>query len=145
MTGYGACSDRHWYSQSWTTEEEETAKASLKRDSMPWKECYAVARAVATFAPRAQGQRIILHSDCMPVVSAWIKGDSPKPAIAGLIRTILFMCACNDVELRIQFIRGTDNTLADALSRDQITLFKTCLPGHDPSPITCSPLPNQGW
>jgi hypothetical protein len=145
VPGYGACCGVDWYSQTWSAEEETTARDSLKRDSMPWKECYAVAVALATFAPRCLGQRIVVHSDCMPVVSAWIKGDSARPALAKLLRTIMFICATHDIELRIQFIPGADNILADALSRGQVTHFKTCLPGHAPSPTTCSPLPIQTW
>jgi hypothetical protein len=145
VPGYGASCNLDWFSQTWTKDEEETARAALKRDSMPWKECYAIAKALATFAPRASGQRIVVHTDCMPVVNAWVKNDTKKPAIAQLIRTIMFICASNDIELRIQFIAGTKNVLADSLSRGEVSLFKTYLPAHAPLPTTCLPLPTQTW
>jgi len=145
VPGYGASCNLNWFSQTWTKDEEETARAALKRDSMPWKECYAIAKALATFAPPATGQRIVVHTDCMPVVNAWIKNDTKKPAIAQLLRTIMFICASHDVELRVQFIAGTKNVLADSLSRGEVSLFTTYLPAHALSPTTCLPLPTQTW
>jgi hypothetical protein len=149
VTGYSAVVDHdgplcQWYACSWTENEESLARRQ-KRDSMPWKELHAVARAVATFGSFWQGCRVHVHTDCESVIKAWKKGDSRKTEMAALVRTLLFMCAVYDLELHLDFIAGVDNVRADLLSRGQIVCFKEFHPLHDPSPTTCLPLPIQVW
>ena len=143
-TGHGALCQQAWYACTWTDTEEATARR-LKRDSMPWKELYAIARAVATFSIKWQKCTVILHSDCEPAIKAWNKGDSRRPEMASLIRSILFMCAMNDIDLQVVFVAGVENVFADLLSRGQISRFLESHQQHDPSPTTCLPLPIHGW
>lgn len=133
-----------YYAMTWT-EREECESQRRERDSMPWKELYAVARAVATFAPHLHGKQCILHCDCEPVVKAWNKGNSKQEGMTELLRTLLFICATDDIELQIVFLPGKSNELADVLSRGQIVRFRDCLKGHSRSEITCLPLPTLTW
>jgi hypothetical protein len=144
VVGYGAVTNNDWYSCAWTNAEEAMA-ARQKRDSMPWKELYAIAKTMATFAERWRGHKVVIHSDCEPAIKAWRKGDSAKPDMASLLRTILFTCAAHDIDMHIQFVAGIDNVLADALSRLQVENFKALHPRHCRSPVTCLPLPIHGW
>jgi hypothetical protein len=142
--GYGTVTNNEWYSCSWTDAEETTARR-LKRDSMPWKELYAIAKTLATFAESWRGHKVVLHSDCEPAIKAWRKGDSRKPEMATLLRTILFICATHDIEVQVDFIAGVDNVLADALSRLQVHKFKELHPQHSRLPVMCLPLPIHDW
>ena len=144
VQGYGGMFGSHWFAAQWTTEEQQMA-ARDKRDSMPFKELYALTRAAATWGSHWRGRKILFHCDCDPIVKAWRKGDSNKPHISHLIRTLLFIAATHDFNLNVVHIAGVDNVCADLLSRGQVTAFLE-LPGqHDPLPTTLLPLPIQTW
>ena len=77
------------------------------------------------------GKRILFHSDNASVVSIWSKMSSPNVAIMSVIRRIYFVAAQNNFTLRVTHISGTDNTLADTLSRFENAKFFALLPGAD--------------
>jgi hypothetical protein len=144
VTGWGAVHGDDWIAGTWTEEEQLLAQRG-ERDSMPWKELHICARAAATWGSSWRGKHVLLHSDCMPVVLAWRKGDSPEPQMAALLRTLWFLCAKHDFMLTVQHIAGVDNVCADLLSRGQIAAFLALLPPHSPSQTTSLPLPTQSW
>ena len=143
-TGWGAVHDEHWCACTWNEAEEAMAMRN-SRDSMPWKELYAIVRAVATWGHSWAGKQVLLHCDCMPVVLMWRKGDSAVPQIAALLRTLWLLCATHDFTLTITHIAGTDNVCADLLSRNQIEAFKALRPPNSPSPTILLPLPTHSW
>lgn len=144
VEGYGAVYGASWFSCKWSVDEEQQA-ARTKRDSMPFKELYALARAAATWGSQWKGRKILFRCDCQPVVEAWRKGDSRKPHISHLIRTLLFIAATHDFNMNITHIAGVDNTCADLLSRGQVQRFLECPGQHDPLPTIPLPLPTQTW
>ena len=142
--GYGAVFGTHWFACSWTVDEEQQA-ARDKRDSMPFKELYALTRAASTWGSHWRGRKILFHCDCQPIVDAWRKGDSQQPHISQLIRTLLFIAATHDFNLNITHIAGVDNVCADWLSRGQVTRFLESPGQHDRSPTIPLPLPTLTW
>jgi hypothetical protein len=92
-----------------------------------------------------KGRKILFNCDCQPVVLAWRKGDSKKPHISELIRTLLFIAATHDFNLNLTHIAGAKNVGADLLSRGQVTRFLESPGQHDPSPTTPLPLPTLTW
>ena len=144
VAGYGALFGPHWFACQWTEQEEELA-ARDKRDSMPFKELYALAKAAVTWGPQWKGRKILFHCDCQPNVDAWRRGDSSKPAISNLIRTLLFIAATHEFNMNIIHIPGVKNVYADMLSRGQVQRFLDSHAQHDPSPTIPLPLPTQTW
>jgi hypothetical protein len=144
VAGYGAVFGCHWFACTWTVEEEQQATRD-KRDSMPFKELYALARAAATWGSQWSGRKILFHTDCQPNVDAWRKGDSRKPQISHLIRTLLFIAATHHFNMNLIHISGVNNVCADLLSRGQVQLFLESPGQHDPSPTIPLPLPIQIW
>ena len=144
VEGFGAVFGSHWFACKWTVEEEAQA-ARDKRDSMPFKELYALTRAAATWCQHWRGKQILFHCDCQPIVDAWRKGDSRQPPISELIRTLLFIAATNDFNMNVKHIAGVDNTCADLLSRGQVERFRKFQERHDPLPTIPLPLPTQTW
>lgn len=144
VTGYGAVFGSHWFACTWTVEEEQQAKRD-KRDSMPFKELYALAKAATTWGSHWSGRKILFHTDCQPNVDAWRKGDSRKPPISHLIRTLLFIAATHNFNMNLVHIAGVNNVCADLLSRGQVQLFLESPGQHDPSPTMPLPLPIQTW
>jgi len=76
---------------------------------------------------------------------AWRKGDSKKPHISQLIRTLLFIAATNDFNMNITHIAGVDNVCADLLSRGQVQRFLESPGKHDPLPTIPLQLPTLTW
>ena len=144
VPGYGGVFGSHWFACQWTVEEEQQA-ARDSRDSMPFKELYALTRAAATWGSQWRGHKILFHCDCQPMVDAWRAGDSRKPHIAQLIRTLLFIAATHDFNLNITHIAGVDNICADWLSRGQVARFLKSPGVHDPLPTILLPLPTLTW
>ncbi len=144
VAGYGAVFGSHWFSCQWTVDEEQQAKRN-KRDSMPFKELYALSRAAATWGSQWSGRKILFRTDCQPNVDAWRRGDSSQPQISNLIRTLLFIAATHNFNMNIVHIAGVDNVGADLLSRGQVQLFLASPGQHDPSPTIPLPLPTQTW
>jgi hypothetical protein len=144
QAGYSGVSDLGWYSRTWTDEQEALA-ARDQRDSMPWKEMYALAVAAATWATKLSSHRVIFHCDCQPAVQAWNKGSSQDNELCELIRTILFIASQNSFEMKVNHIAGVDNTFADLLSRGMVQDYMD-LP-NKPSlfPIIPSQPPIDSW
>lgn len=143
-TGYAALYAAEWFAETWTQAERDTAMRD-DRESMPWKEMYAVVRAAATWGHLWRGRNVLVYCDCEPVVLAWRKGDSRSPALAALIRTLLFMSASHDFHLTITHIAGVDNVFADLLSRSQVETFLAQSNMHSRSPTIPLPLPIHDW
>ena len=143
-TGYAALYAAQWFAATWTQEEREAAMRH-DRESMPWKEMYAIVRAAATWGQLWRGRNVLVRSDCEPVVMAWQKGDSRSPALASLIRTLLFISASHDFQLDMLHIAGADNVFADLLSRSQVETFLAQSSTHSRSPTTPLPLPTHDW
>ena len=144
VQGYGAVNGPSWFACKWSVDEEQQA-ARAKRDSMPFKELYALAITAATFGQRWRGRKILFNCDCQSMVDAWRRGDSTQPHISQLIRTLLFIAATNDFNMNIVHIPGVENVGADLLSRGQIRLFLDSPGPHDPLPTIPLPLPTQTW
>jgi hypothetical protein len=143
-TGYGALFNTQWIAEVWTEEESHTAMRD-KRESMPWKEMYAIVRAAATWGERWRGRNVLIHCDCQPAVMAWQRGDSKSPGMADLIRTLLFLSATHDFHLTMLHIAGVDNVFADLLSRSQVATFLAQSRTHCRSPTIPLPLPTHSW
>ena len=144
VTGYGAVCGSQWFQGLWSPEQEAEAVRD-QRDSMPFKELYPLSLAAATWGHRWQGKKIMFHCDCLPVVQAWDKGDSSKPSMSRLIRSLLFIASTHDFNMRIIHIKGKLNDIADCLSRGQHPDSLSFPHQLDPSPTIPSPLPTHTW
>lgn len=86
-TGYGAVCGRQWFHDQWNTEQQQMAEdGTINRDSMPWKELYALVTAAATWGYQWSRKRITFVTDCEPVVLALKKGASRSRRMMQLIR-----------------------------------------------------------
>ena len=112
VQGYAGIFESHWFACQWTEEEEQIAKRA-KRDSMPFKELYALAKAAATWGQHWKGRKILFNTDCQPNVFAWRRGSSKHPQINQLIRTLLFLAAKHDFNMNMVHIAGVANVGAD--------------------------------
>ena len=136
--GYAAVCGRSWFHATWTEQQEQLARDDgMGRDSMPWKELYAIVAAAATWGHAWQRRKVVFITDCMPVVHAVTKGASRTRRIMQLIRQLHLYSARHHFHYRIEHIAGVDNFVADELSRvhDSAQLSTRCRSAIDPSPI----------
>jgi hypothetical protein len=139
VEGYAAVCGTQWFHRRWTAEQEHLARdGGLSRDSMPWKELYAIVAAAATWGHLWQRKLVCFFTDCMPVVQSVLKGASRTRRIMQLIRQLHFYAATHHFVYRIQHIPGVENVIADELSRVHVIsqLSTRCRSNIDPSPTT---------
>jgi hypothetical protein len=138
VEGYAAVCGTAWFHGRWSPAEELAARDdSMGRDSMPWKELFAIVAAASTWGASWQRRKIIFITDCMPVVHALAKGASRTRRIMQLIRALHFYAARFHFVYRAEHIAGVDNAIADELSRvhDVSQLSPACRRCIDPSPV----------
>ena len=64
----------------------------------------------------------------------WLSGRSRSPDFMDPVRTLFFVAANNNFHVVIRHISGIDNSIADALSRLQLSRFRALAPHADPYP-----------
>jgi hypothetical protein len=125
--GCGAYCNGEYISVSWNDEIKLiTDIATGKRRNMPLCEAIGVAIAVSTWRRMFAGQRVLFHTDCTAVVAGVNKGRASIRASEWLHSVYAYineLCCSYSIDLRAQHIKGTNNTLSDLLSRDQIHQF----------------------
>ena len=81
-------------------------------------------------------KRIEFRSDNQTTVAVWKKFSSPHRGLMELIRRIYFYAAKGNFTLRISYIAGVENIVADALSRFQMERFRYLVPDASGSPVS---------
>ena len=96
-----------------------------------WKELYAIVIACEAWGYHCSGKRIMFHCDNQAIVQVWESGLSRSTDLMHLVSsllTILFYCD----------IRGINNSIADSLSRQQLSRFWSLVPHAD---LAGTPIP----
>jgi hypothetical protein len=136
--GFGAVFGDRWFAGAWTPEQRAASIVATDR-SMPFFELYALVAAAKVWGPLWTGKKITFRCDCMPVVDAITKGNSPKPQMMNLIRQLASIACDNRFDFRCHHIAGVDNTAADILSRrSDCAQFREVCPSANALP---DPLP----
>ena len=134
--GWGAFWCGRWLQASWSPAQSVRP--------IFWKELFAVVNAVNTWGHQWAKQKILLHCDNEAVVEIWRKGSTRDTETMALVRLLYFCAARYDINVVITHIRGTDNCIADSLSRFQLHRFQVLAPGAQstPDPIRAWPTPS---
>eukprot|EP00117_Sycon_ciliatum_P020140 scpid38648/ scgid18029/ len=133
--GHGGYFKGEWFTGTWAE-----AQTKPPRTSIIWREMFPVATACALWGPKWSGKKILLHCDNKAVGVVWKSGTCRNPAVMELIRFSLRMAAEQNFILLITHIAGTDNSIADALSRGQGARFRSLAPHANTGPC---PVPNR--
>ena len=91
-----------------------------------------------------RGHIVMARCDNEAVVFVLNKRYSKDPHLAHMLRTLFFVEAHFQLQLKAQHIPGSHNTLADLLSRNQVAKFRTLVPSADIFPL-CVPLSLLQW
>ena len=93
--------------------------------------------ACAVWGPQWFGARVVAHVDNEAAVAVLNSGYSKEAQVMQLIRSLFFIVAYHQISLSACHIPGTLNGAADAISRDNLSLFFSLLQvaNSQPAPI----------
>lgn len=97
-------------------------------------ELYPIVLAVYIWGHLWKNHSIIFHTDNEGLVSILNSKTSRDTDIMCLVRVLVLECMKHNILFRSMFVRGSDNTLADCLSRRQVEKFKALSPNSNPQP-----------
>ena len=96
----------------------------MKRQTIAWRELYALVVALSTWSQHIQHKRILFYIDNAAIVHIINNGCSKNKDLMTLVRSLFCIAAGNSFEFRAEHISSADNAVADALSRGQMYGFR---------------------
>jgi len=130
--GCGALHGNSWFQIQWN---ESWSSAHIAA-----KELIPIVAAIALWGHHLVGRRVCCYCDNIAVVFALNKGCARDPQLMRLLRALFFFCAVWCISLSARHIAGVLNDSADALSRNNVSLFFSLNPQAFPHP---SPIPQE--
>ena len=119
--GCGAVCDRgQWFQVPWPQ-----SWAGL---NIAAKEMVPVVIGVALWGQGWAKSTLLVRSDNMAVVHALTSGAAKDPLLMHLLRCLHFYTASHQIGIQARHVQGALNTAADALSRNNLSLFFNCSP-----------------
>ena len=82
------------------------------------------------------------HSDNQAVVSSLRKGSCRCSNVMSLLRRLLLVCALQNFSVSASYVEGVANGIADSLSGQDFSRFRTLAPQAAAIPDTTRPLPS---
>ena len=124
--GFGAYFNGAWFRGDWQPHQR------LPLRSIQWQELFAIVAAASTWGHLWAGLRIHFHCNNLPIVQAWARQSAKHPDLMWLLRTLFLVAAQHSFTIRLSHLPGRLNSIADALSRNNLPLFFTLAPQADP-------------
>ena len=81
------------------------------------KETLAIVLAAQRLGPLWSNQRVVIHSDNQATVQIINKGITASPVVMNALRTLFWLSALYNFHITAVYLAGTDNALADSISR----------------------------
>ena len=132
--GCGAYAGKAWFMLPWS--------GPIQSLHITVKELAPIVVAAIIWGEHWRGMTVLARCDNMAVVAIVNSGTARDPQTMNLMRCLTFIAAKRDFRMRAAHIKGTHNTLADALSRDNLKLFRSQFPQaeQEPTPIPAAVL-----
>ena len=108
---------------------------STLRVSSGHAEAAAIHMALLAFSPSRAGSHIMIRTDSSVVVGAWGTLSTPSPAIASFIRAYALIGSKWNITISISHIPGSQNIIADHISRLQGEAFRLAHPSAQQFPL----------
>ena len=86
-------------------------------------EMYNILLAIRISASELTDRVVCVHCDNESAVTVSNTGRTKDPFLDLCFRHLSMLCAACNIDLRVQHIRGSDNVIADALSRGKYNQF----------------------
>lgn len=121
--GCGAVQDASsWFQVRWPGDGRWESASIATMELVP------LVVAAAIWGPTWGGQHIRFHCDNMSVVAMVNSGTSKEESLMDLLRCFYLYAACYRFHYDVVHIPGVDNTVADALSRNKLSVFTSIFP-----------------
>ena len=130
--GYGAFFNNEWFQGKWLPSHQLNPATGI---SIAWQELYPIYLACMLWAPLWANKRICFHCDNLATVTILSAKSSKVPRIMNLIRMITLQTLMFNFTFTAKHVPGVDNSIADSLSRFQMSRFRLLAP--DASPVPC--------
>ena len=128
--GYGAVFQQSWFYGEW---DENWEYINIKV-----KELYPIVLALELWGNKLQNKSVMFNCDNEALVFVLNKQSSKDPQIMYLVRRLVLLSLSFDILFKSTHLPGRCNVLSDALSRLQVSKFRSMLPEADILP-TCVP------
>ena len=132
--GFGIYFDGKWVAGRWPEK--------FLHNSIQWKELFPIYLACIIWAPLFHRKRLEFHCDNQAVVDIWGSNTTKSKEIMPILRKMFFVSASHNFTVKVSHVRGVNNSIADSLSRFQMSRFRALAPAADKEP---TPIPPEIW
>ena len=129
--GCGAWWGTEWLQLKWPEGLEEWSIAR--------KELLPIVVACMVWGRQWMRSTVTVYCDNEAVVEMVRAGYSKEPSLMHLLRCMFFVTAFHELALRPVHIPGSCNTVADAISRNNLAQFRLQVPEAKPAPVVLPP------
>ncbi|XP_052428992.1 uncharacterized protein LOC127970440 [Carassius gibelio] len=129
--GFGGFYQGRWFASTWPPQMQDSTQSSALF------ELYPLVVAAFLWGNEWTTKSILVHCDNEAVVQCINKGRSHSPALMPLLRRLIWIAACDQFIISAKHVPGTENQIADSLSRFLFQKFRTLAPEADqfPTPV----------
>lgn len=136
--GYGAVFGSHWFYGKWPDSWIGTNIIIL--------EMFPIVVSISIWASKLENKCILFHTDNQGLVEVINKKTTKDKKLLALLRVLVLQCLKHNILFRAIHVPGVLNVKADALSRLQVTKFKSLGQGMDREPtLVPVPLLPESW
>ena len=134
-TGWGAYYglEKRWIQGTWHAEQQQ--------ENITYKVLYTIITACNTWGNRWTRHRVLIHGDNEAVVACVNTGTSHNQSVMSLLRSLFLICARNNCMVVTCHVPGSSNSIADALSRSLLQVFRRLVPTAREHPDRVPPIP----
>ena len=118
--GYGAVCDHQWFYGVWPE--------SWRHYNITALELYPIVAAVVTWGVSWKNRSLCFYTDNESLVYVINRLTSREKTVMTLLRKLVLRCLFFNILFTAKHVAGRDNTLADKLSRFQISEFRAMAP-----------------
>ena len=133
ILGYDGYFQGSWLRGDWHTSQ------MLPLWSIQSQELFAIVAAATIWGSRLANHRITFHCDNLAIVNAWSSQTAKDLQLSKLLHQLFFIAASQNFTVCLVH-PGSQNSIADCLSRSQLIKFFHLAPQADCKPI---PVPSE--
>ena len=132
--GYGGYYHPQWFRGDWDPDQLLGAPGI----SISYQELFPIVLAAFIWGSEWSRKQILVFCDNEGTVTAINSGTSKSSRMAKLLRHLVLQSMCCNCLFRAKHVAGKHNSIADALSRNQVQRFRQLAPHANPYPVIIS-------
>ena len=133
--GLGIYFNGKWAQAKWG----DHFKQESDSNNITFLELFPILVSLHLFGNSIKNKKVLFHCDNMAVVEIINQQTSKCPRVMDLVRPLVLRCMELNTEIKAKHIRGVDNSIADAISRYFMQIFRKLAPQADPQPTMIPP------